>query len=422
MTPPVQPSRFYRQLSKNGRSAIIPVVSYVVFPGMLNLQRPAWLGPAGSVVNTRSTAIHRRSMAAKRPKHSLGLVFAGVLLSCSALGASSTDSDFYEGKRITLVINFSVGGPTDIEGRLIARHLGKHIPGNPRIVVKNVPGAGGITGANYMAEVAKPDGLTVAHFAPPLMQYLLNDPGLRADITEFVWLGGTGHPQICFIRRDAGSGIDSADDLIKVDGFAAAGNRPTTSTSIRTRMALDLLGANYRFVSGYRGFANIVAGIMQNEVQFSCGSIVAFRQNVEPNLTGPGHALPLWYFAVVNAEGEQIRDPSLEGIPTFIDVYSRLKGEKPSGMLYDTFERLNNISVAVLRASLVPAGTPQEAIRALRQAWEALEHDEEFAADHRRMFKAPANFVQAPAVKALVDDASTIPPGTIDFISRFAGN
>ena len=343
----------------------------------------------------------------------------GTLLLLSGIAAGATEAGFYEGKRITMLVNFSVGGPTDIEGRLVAKHLSKHIPGNPRIIVKNVPGAGGIAGTNYMAEVAKPDGLTVGHFSLPLFEHLMKDPGLSADITAFGWLGGSGHPQICSIRRDAGTGVNGVDDLLKLEGFRAAATRPTTSTAIKIRMALDLLGADYRLVTGYKGFANVVAGVLQNEVQFFCASTVGFRQNADPVLIKPGHAVPLWYFSAVGSEGEPVRDPSLEGIPTFIDVYARLKGGQPSGRLYRAFELLNNVSVSLLRASLVPAGTPDEALQTLRLAWRALERDEEFAAEYRRMFKAPANLMQAPAVEALVEEASGISPSTLAFINQF---
>ena len=94
-----------------------------------------------------------------------GAAFA-CLLAALAGFAGAAEAPFYEGKRVTFLINYTAGGPTDMEGRLVARHLGKHIPGNPRIVVKNMPGAGGLAGTNFMGEVARPDGLTVAFFGP----------------------------------------------------------------------------------------------------------------------------------------------------------------------------------------------------------------------------------------------------------------
>lgn len=350
----------------------------------------------------------------------LGTALAGAAVALMGF-AGAADAQFYKGKRITILINYSAGGPTDIEGRLVAKHLSKHIPGNPRIIVKNVPGAGGITGSNYMGEVAKPDGMSVAVFTPPLISQLLQDPGLRVDFSKFVWLAGIGHPQVCYIRKDAGSGVSMVDDLLKLDGFKAAGMRTTSSHDIRLRMALDMLGAKYKYVTGYKGLAKVVAGVMQNETQFSCGSVPGFRKNVEPNLIQPGHAIALWYYSAVGPDGKQVRNVHLKGIPTFIDTYEKLKGKKPAGVLYEAFQLINNLSVSMLRGSFVPAGTPDEAVRALRAAWEALAKDKDFAADYTKIIKAPPNLIQAAAAQAHVDAAGKVSPKVVAFIKEFVG-
>ena len=84
-------------------------------------------------------------------------------------------------------------------------------------------------------------------------------------------------------------------------------------------------------MTGYRGLANLIAGVMQNEVQFSCGTVPIFYQSIVPNLIRPGVAVALWYMPATGPDGEQVRDARLEGIPTFIDVHERLKGTKPAG-------------------------------------------------------------------------------------------
>ena len=351
-------------------------------------------------------------------KRLLSMALAGTAVALMGF-AGAAEAQFYKGKRITILINYSAGGPTDIEGRLVAKHLSKHIPGNPRIIVKNVPGAGGITGSNYMGDVAKPDGLSLAIFTPPLISQLLQDPGLRVDFSKFVWLAGIGHPQVCYIRKDAGVGM--VDDLLKIKGFKAAGMRTTSSHDIRLRMALDMLGANYKYVTGYKGLAKVVAGVMQNETQFSCGSVPGCRKNVEPNLIQPGHAIALWYYSAVDPDGKQVRNPHLKGIPTYIDVFEKLKGEKPSGVLYDAFQLINNLSVSMLRGSFVPAGTPDEAVKALRAAWEALAKDKDFAADYTKIIKAPPTIIQAAAAQAHVNAAGQVSPKVVAFIKEFVG-
>jgi tripartite-type tricarboxylate transporter receptor subunit TctC len=86
---------------------------------------------------------------------------------------------------LTVLINFAAGGPTDIEGRLAARFLGKHIPGQPAVVVQNMPGAGGVIGTNYLGEIAKPDGLTMGYFTGQFFNLLTADPTLRVDLAKF---------------------------------------------------------------------------------------------------------------------------------------------------------------------------------------------------------------------------------------------
>ncbi len=351
-------------------------------------------------------------------KRLLSVTLAGAVAALVGL-AGTAEAQFYKGKRITILINYSAGGPTDIEGRLVAKHLSKHIPGNPRIIVKNVPGAGGITGSNYMGEVAKPDGQSLAIFTPPLISQVLQDPGLRVDFSKFVWLAGIGHPQVCYIRKDAG--VSKVDDLLKIKGFKAAGMRVTSSHDLRFRMALDLLGADYKYVTGYKGLAKVVAGVMQNETQFSCGSVPGFRKNVEPNLIQPGHAISLWYYSAVGPDGKEVRNPHLKGIPTYLDVYQRLKGKKPSGVQYDAFQLINNLSVSMLRGSFVPAGTPDEAVEALRAAWKALAADKDFAADYTKVIKAPPNIILAEAAQGHVDAAGKVSPEIVAFFKNLIG-
>lgn len=97
------------------------------------------------------------------------LAFCGLIFLASP--SLSAESPFYQGKNLTFLINFAAGGPTDIEGRIVARHLAKHIPGNPTIIVQNMPGAGGVTGINFLGEAAKRDGLTMGYFTGPYNHY-----------------------------------------------------------------------------------------------------------------------------------------------------------------------------------------------------------------------------------------------------------
>ena len=100
--------------------------------------------------------------------------------------AAAAERPFYQGKNVNFVINFAAGGPTDIEGRIVARHLAKHVPGQPAIVVQNMPGAGGVIGINFLGEVAKPDGLTITSIIPAIyFNQLAGRKEVRFDYSKF---------------------------------------------------------------------------------------------------------------------------------------------------------------------------------------------------------------------------------------------
>ena len=135
----------------------------------------------------------------------------------------SAETAFYKGKTLTVLINFAAGGPTDIEGRLVARFIGKHIPGQPQVVVQNMPGAGGVTGTNYLGEVAKPDGLILGYFTSQFFNLLTADPNLRVDLAKFGYIASIEGVAVAYIRKDVAPGIQDAKDIIKAKNFKAGG-------------------------------------------------------------------------------------------------------------------------------------------------------------------------------------------------------
>ena len=182
------------------------------------------------------------------------------------------------------------------------------------------------------------------------------------------------------------------------------GYRNTSSTDIRMRIGLDLLGAEYRHVTGYRSSAKVLAALLQNEVSYSCGSVTVYRKSFEPNLIEPGLAIPLWYYSLVDDEGNPVRDPRLENIPTFIDVHERLKGERPSGLLYDSLNAINDLAVTMLRGVFLPEGSPEEAAEALSTAWSALSEDEEFIADYMSLVGEPPTLLDGAEARGKVGE------------------
>src|SRR5207244_3297687 len=126
--------------------------------------------------------------AAAREIESMGrktLVVAGLLVLTAGAFADGAFAQLYKGKTITMIVNYPAGGPTDIEGRIVAQHLPAHIPGKPTIVIKNVGGAGGLIGSNQLGEIARPDGETIGFFTLDIVAQLVGNPALRVSFADF---------------------------------------------------------------------------------------------------------------------------------------------------------------------------------------------------------------------------------------------
>src|SRR4029453_8919039 len=172
----------------------------------------------------------------------------------SALGAASTfsaETAFYQGKTLTVLITFASAGPTDIEGRLVARFLGRHLPGQPSIVVQNMPGAGGVTGTNYLGEIAKPDGLNMGYFTGQFFNVLTADPTLRVDLAKFAYIASIEGVAVAYMRKDVAPGIQDPRDIIKAKGLRAGGLSLNSAKDVRFRLQLDILGIPPQSVTGY---------------------------------------------------------------------------------------------------------------------------------------------------------------------------
>jgi tripartite-type tricarboxylate transporter receptor subunit TctC len=197
---------------------------------------------------------------------------AALLLNLAAMEASAADpvAEFYRGKTVALLIGFGPGGGYDTYARQLARHLGRHIPGNPNVVPQNMPGAGGLAAANFLYNVAPPDGLTLATFGPfNALEPLFGNPSARFDPTKFNWIGKMDvDAGACGAWR--GAGIRKLSDLQQREtSFGSSGRGSTTTQQV---LALkNMLGAKVKIVQGYKGSADITLALRRGEVSAMCG-------------------------------------------------------------------------------------------------------------------------------------------------------
>ena len=324
----------------------------------------------------------------KRPQ----LALAAII--CFAAPARA--ADFYAGKTLNFVINFTAGGPTDLEGRLVAKHLAKHIPGQPNIVVRNMAGAGGAIGVNWLGEIAAPDGLNLGFFTGLASKAAINEPTIRVDVSKFVFVAGGPGVTVTYGRTDTPPGLKTPEDLMKSSGFWLGGLAPETDKDIRARMQMDMLGLSYHYISNYPGSNEARLAVERNEVQVFPESMPTYRATIEP-MVAAGRAIPLWFDPIDN--GETFSDPpEAAGIPakTFTDFLIAQKGGLPSGPMWDAFRLINSAGTVFLRVGALPPGSPPEAAKALREAFDALNSDADYRADALSIVKY--------APRYLVDD------------------
>src|SRR5204863_7945839 len=224
---------------------------------------------------TRQYRPGRRRMASKRWV-TIALLIGFVTM--TAIGAAAQEP-FYRGKTIRIVVGFTAGGGFDAYSRALARHMPRHIPGNPTIVVENMPGAGSLISANYLYKIAKPDGLTLGHFIGGLfLGQVLGQKGIEFDARKFEYVGAaaTEHT-VCALTK--ASGITSVEKWmaagapVKLGGVAPGSSTPDNAE--RTLKAA--LGLPIQVVSGYKGTADIRLAADSGELAGGCWSWESMR-------------------------------------------------------------------------------------------------------------------------------------------------
>jgi hypothetical protein len=345
-----------------------------------------------------------------------------VALWAVALAAprATADEPFYRGKRLTLIINFAAGGPTDIEGRLLAKHLVKHIAGNPGIIVQNMDGAGGMIGAGYLGEVAPKDGTALGYFTGSAWRYASNPERFRVDFRSYEFVAYQPGTSIAYMRTDVPPGIKEPADIVRAKGVVAGGLGAENSKDLLLRLALDMLGVPYKYVTSYRGSQAARLALQQNEINMYAESPPSYRAVVEPSLVKEGSAIGLWYDADPGAElGRPARQ--VEGLPlvSFPALYRRIKGEPPSGQLWDAYRTVLTINGAMQRQIVLPPGAPPAALAALRAAVLRLNGDREHAEEAARTIGFVPEWVAGPDTNKEVRAAITISPEMRAFIADY---
>jgi tripartite-type tricarboxylate transporter receptor subunit TctC len=336
-----------------------------------------------------------------------------------APGFAAEKAPFYQGKTLNIVINFAAGGPTDIESRIFAKHLSRHIAGQPTITVQNMGGGGGLIAVNYIGEVAKPDGFTAAYFTGALFQQQIKDQALRVDLGKFGFITGVHGVTVSYIRSEVPPGIKKPSDFVKAQKFRAAGLGVSSSKDVRFRLSFDLLGLKYDYVTGYNNSSDARLAVQRNEAQYHDETLPSYRTQVEPQMVKTGMVTPLYYTDLVAPSGEILVSRDVPELQPFTHYYREVFGKMPSGIKYEALKAANMSSTNMTRMVLMPPKAPPETIATLRKAFDSLSRDQDFLQDAIATMRFQPRFEVGEAGERLFQRASQASPEVVNFLRKY---
>ena len=312
----------------------------------------------------------------------------------------------YKGKTIRVIVGFPSGGGADAEGRVLARHLGKYIPGNPTPIVQNMPGAGGLTASNWFEELAKPDGLTLYYCvgSTAVTQQAFGAEGVKFNLRAWEMLGS----------------VDRAASvvLVRPDKLERLTNKERPSLAIGARNGEDawstifLWGAEYlnwnvRWILGYQGGGELRMAFERGEADlYATANLITLRE-----LIGSGFR-PLTQQGKLTGAGSFQRRPEFKDVPTFVEL---LGSRRPTGDAWAAYVTWAG-SDAVGRPLFAPRNTPRPIVETLREAFGKLEGDKEFTAELKKVGGDDADLLLAKDAEPILRQVLTVSPGIQEFV------
>ena len=301
----------------------------------------------------------------RKTRHS-GVALAALFL---ATGAQAQPADqFFARKTITINIGYTAGGSYDLYGRLVAKHLGKHIPGQPNVVAQNMPGAGSLKAANYTYEVAPKDGTALAVFVESAaLEQALSNPAVQYDAAKFTYVGRVASSNNVFMQWHT-SKVQSIEDSKKFES-AMAGTGPGSIAETVPRLLNALAGTKFKLISGYPASNEAMLAMERGEVEGAGSSWAAVYVGKKDWLRDKKIRIILQTAPERTAElPDAPALPELGTTPQDKQVYQ----------LYAS-------GSAVGRYVVGPPGIPADRVKTLRDAFNAMVKDPEFVADIHKL-------------------------------------
>jgi tripartite-type tricarboxylate transporter receptor subunit TctC len=318
-------------------------------------------------------------------------------------------SDFYKGKTVTFIVGYGTGGGYDVFARLLARYLGKYIPGNPSVVVQNMPGAGSMRAVNALYNTAPKDGTAIGMFGRdmPLIAILGTNPGVQFDPRKFIWLGSSSDfsndAYILLVRKDGP--VQSIEEARKPDsqpitlGVTGEGS---TGTDIPILLR-DTIGFKFKLVSGYPDNGAIFLALERNEVNGRTVDLSSIT-SLKPEWLKPDSNM-----RILVQLARATRHPMFPDVPTAREL---AKDAKARALI-----ELAEQSYIMSRPVAAPPGVPEDRAKALRTAFMAVHKDPEYLAEAAKI-RVEVSPVNHEVVMQAIEKIANAPPDLLDYLRK----
>jgi len=327
--------------------------------------------------------------------HSVRLLLTGLCLGgTSALAAR--DEGFYHGKQIRLIVGTDAGGSYDFSARLVARYLSAHIPGNPQVIVENMPGASSINAANYIYNSAPQDGAVIGAFIQTLpYDQIFGNESVKFDVSKFNWLGNPASSVNVIVTTDA-SPVKSFEQALENVALIGVTSR-ASSGSIEISLADNVLGAKFRAVTGYKGGNEIDLAMERREVFGRAGQSWDGWKRTRPDWVANGKLNILVQIGHARAK-------DLPNTPLMTELAHDDESRQILALYSDT--------VALGRPLAVGPGVPKERVELLRNAFQSVMSDPMFIAEAARL-SYDVEPLSGGEVQTMIGQMAATPPAII---------
>jgi tripartite-type tricarboxylate transporter receptor subunit TctC len=326
------------------------------------------------------------------------ITFAVVAAALAVMGQqnsafSQTPSDFYAGKTISFIVGYSAGGGHDLYARLLARHINRAIPGNPNIIVQNMPGAASAKAVLYLDASAPKDGTVLATFAPDIItQSLLEPDKMKIDFSKLAWIGSmTRDFRACYAWHAVN--VKSWDDLRKAPKFNVGSGAAGSSSYINGAILIHVFGVKIKQVLGYPGSSEIRLAIERGELDGACGS----WSSVPANWISENKITPLVRFSAIDLPGKK-------NVPYIIDLADNDQAKHTLSLLLSSGE--------IARPYVMSLQVPQDRVTILRRAFDQTMKDQAFLQEAEKQ-ALPIYPVSGQEAAALVKEIYSSSPEVV---------